>query len=220
MDQKGMRQISNNNRKKNNEPTTEKVNMSPMTAKGLSSKLLTMKFMRQAATKEKLAELEEQQRLIDDATKWSLPGAQEYSNATPNSKLKIIQGVGFHIIDSSGEDLPALAGRRSWGRFNEKFDESKKAESNESSSDDDEEEEEDPEERKKRRKRELEEEESMILHARKSKSVSGAGTPIRASKQNKNDKKKASPKDPKKRLSSNKNGGGGGQKKNKKQKKS
>ncbi|KAK9249408.1 hypothetical protein V1506DRAFT_525853 [Lipomyces tetrasporus] len=219
MSQKGRPQINNSNTKKNNEPITEKVTTpSPMTAKGLSSKLLTMKFMRQAATKEKLADLEEQQRLIDDATKWSLPSAQENSNATPTSNLKIIQGVGFHIIDSSGEDLPALAGRRSWGRFNEKFDESKKAESDESSSD--EEEEEEPEERKKRRKRELEEEESMILHARKSKSVSGAGTPIRAYKQNKNDKKMTFPKDPKKRLSSNKNGGGGGQKKNKKQKKS
>jgi hypothetical protein len=75
--------------------------------------------MRQAAAKEKLAELEEQQRQVDDASKWRLPDTEKHANVAPSSKLRVIQGVGFHVIDSSSEDLPALAGRRSWGRFNE-----------------------------------------------------------------------------------------------------
>ncbi|KAK9332798.1 hypothetical protein V1520DRAFT_334353 [Lipomyces starkeyi] len=228
MSRKGTHLNNNNNnkKKKNNEPLTEKVaTPSTASAKGLSSKLLTMKFMRQAAAKEKLAELEEQQRQVDDASKWRLPDTEKYANVTPSSKLRVIQGVGFHVIDSSNEDLPALAGRRSWGRFNEKFDQTKKNESPKSSPDGDEEEaeeDEDPEEMKKRRKREQEEEENMILHARMSKSVSGAGAPLRAPKQksDKNDKKKQFPKDTKKRPSNKKNGGGGGQAKNKKQKKS
>ncbi|KAK9369553.1 hypothetical protein V1509DRAFT_619800 [Lipomyces kononenkoae] len=209
--------------RKSNDHLTHNVATPPGSAKSLSSKLLTMKFMRQAAAKEELAELEEQQRQADDASKWILSDDQTRTDGAPISKLKIVQGVGFHVIDSSSEDLPALAGRRSWGRFNEKFDPENKGESDESNSEDDGDKEviEDPEEMRKRRKREQEEEESMILRARMSKSVSGAGAPSRVPKRKpeKSDTKKNVVKDTNKRPANRKNGEGDGQKKKKKQKK-
>ncbi|KAK9239149.1 hypothetical protein V1525DRAFT_399317 [Lipomyces kononenkoae] len=225
MSRKGTPLDSNKTKKSNDHLPQTLDTPSPASAKGFSSKLLTMKFMRQAAAKEKLAELEEQQRQVDDASKWKLPDDRTSSNGvgvTP-SRLKIVQGVGFHVIDSSSEDLPALAGRRSWGRFNEQFDDGNKGESDESSceDDDDKEEIEDPEEMRKRRRREQEEDKNMILHARMSKSVSGAGTPSRVPKRkrDKSDTKKPVAKDAKKEPASRKNFGGDGQTTKKKQKK-
>ncbi|KAK9451541.1 uncharacterized protein V1518DRAFT_408833 [Limtongia smithiae] len=74
--------------------------------------------MRQASTKEKLAELEQEQRQIDHASKWTLETESPSTTATASqSQITIIQGVGFHSIDMPTENSPELKGRQSWGKF-------------------------------------------------------------------------------------------------------
>ncbi|KAK7205454.1 hypothetical protein BZA70DRAFT_158962 [Myxozyma melibiosi] len=170
---------------------------SPAADKGLSSKLLTMKFMRQAATKEQIAEAEKEQRRADDASKWTLePPADEQANkaaesnvtvsgsSSPStdrqitigqSKVRILQGIGFQVIDAheveEGSSTPT--GRKSWGKFNTQFDELAEADSDDS--DGEEEEEVDEEEAKRRRIQTERDEENMMKSARKKQGISGAG---------------------------------------------
>ncbi|KAK9481048.1 hypothetical protein V1514DRAFT_365410 [Lipomyces japonicus] len=98
----------------------------------LSSKLLTMKFMRQAENKEEQVDGDDQGRQVAHESKWTLspPSANandkqkiitrnfdgnSYNN---NNSFTIVSGVGFQDID----DADNATGRRSWGKFNSKLD--------------------------------------------------------------------------------------------------
>lgn len=88
--------------------------------------------MRQAATKQQLEEAELEQQKVSDASRWTLNTETEQSSsrasspATPTqitvgkSKVRILKGIGFQIIDSTvaEEGSPSSTGRKSWGRFN------------------------------------------------------------------------------------------------------
>uniref|UniRef100_A0A060TGJ5 ARAD1D31064p n=1 Tax=Blastobotrys adeninivorans TaxID=409370 RepID=A0A060TGJ5_BLAAD len=80
----------------------------PKTApsKGLSSKILEMKFMQQASAKREVEQAEEKKQKLEDASRWKLVKKKGQRAVAPT--------VGFSDIAS---DEPAV-GRRSWGNYN------------------------------------------------------------------------------------------------------
>ncbi|KAK9471601.1 uncharacterized protein V1510DRAFT_407741 [Dipodascopsis tothii] len=116
--------------------------------------------MRHAQSKQREAELEEQQKQIDHESKWTLPPADDDSQAAP---VQFVTGVGFHEIDGGDDEEAEIAGRQGFGSF--KRVEAEPAEEAEPSSDDE------PERRTKERRQD----DAHMKNARQAHSISGSG---------------------------------------------
>ncbi|KAK9456386.1 hypothetical protein V1511DRAFT_497392 [Dipodascopsis uninucleata] len=171
-------------------------------SKGLSSKLLTMKFMRQAESQNTKNTTETKSASSD--SKWTLGDDELQLKETDEikSRYTIISGVGLNVIDQMqnnegevDEDFPrpqGNIGRRSWGNFNEKFDISRKDDADDDAINNSEDSEsEDEEEVKRRRRQDLAMEKDIMLRAQKQHRISG-GLAAETVKSGKNNKKRPS----------------------------
>lgn len=86
-----------------------------MAEKGMSSKVLNMKFMRQAEIKEEEKQQEEQERKLKDLSEWKASGA-EALKAKLLAQKRNVRTVGFQDLNRlrNGTDSPVV-GRRTFG---------------------------------------------------------------------------------------------------------